>query len=594
MAPNPPVRSLAGLLLAGAALAAPVGGARAQAGAARPLSLTAVGSVRPDVDTVTVAGRALVGSGVLHDRALYLSLATGGRGIWVYSRAAAGLRVQPGDSLEATGVLHQYRGTLEVVASRVRLVPGPRAAAPAPREEPAGAASVVASEGLLVRVRGRVGAQGVSEGGRWLRLHRAADGAGVPDSVTVWTPPAHQRAPDLHTLRAGDEVIVTGIAALYRDNPTDPPVAQVVPRGPEDVTTVGIPRYWRELALRGLAALLALGVAAWGIVRLAPRRQARALRETEARYRQLLALSPDAVIVHDDERVLFANPAAARLLGAVDEQALAGKRLESFLGSEERAALAVAATVSQDAAQRPLGRRLRTRMKGPEGALVDAEVATSPCRFSDRDAAVLVARDIGPQLRYERELRELALLDELTGLHNRRGFLTFAEAELRRLRQSARGAALLFADLDGLKRINDAHGHAAGDEALTAVAHALREVVGAQGLVARWSGDEFVALVHEPEGRGAGDEGDVPRALGLLPGTPRADAAVAEAYEQRLRDALARRRSPLSPYVVSATVGAHHLPADGGETLAAALAAADAGLYRRRASTRPTPVTVAT
>ena len=174
--------------------------------------------------------------------------------------------MQPGDSLEATGVLHSYRGTLEVVASRVRLVPGPRPALPAPRPEPAGAASVVASEGLLVTVRGRVGAQGVSEGGRWLRVHRAEGGA--PDSVTVWTPPAHQHAPDLAALRAGDEVEVTGIAALYRDNPTDAPVAQIVPRGPDDVQTVGIPARWRELALRGLLALLALAGLAWGIVRL--------------------------------------------------------------------------------------------------------------------------------------------------------------------------------------------------------------------------------------------------------------------------------------------------------------------------------------
>lgn len=586
MPPAPTAHALAGLLLALAATLAPaVGHAQDTAAARRPLTLAEASRARPDVDTVMVAGRALVGSGVLHDRALYVSLETGGRGVWLYSRMVGAPRVRAGDSLEAVGVLHHYRGTTEVVASQVRVAAGPPPAARVPDSLPASAAPVVAAEGRLVRVRGRAGAQGESEGGRWLRLHR--EDGGAPDSVTVWVPPAHQRAPDLSRLRPGDAVEVTGLAALYRDNPADAAVAQVVPRGPEDVVTLGIPGRWRELALRALLAVLGLAAVAWAIARAATRRQARVLRETEARYRQLLALSPDAVIVHDDERVLFANPAAARLLGAADEQALAGRRLESFLGSQERAALAVAATVTQAPQARPLGRRLRTRMRGGDGSLVDVEVATSPCRYSDRDAAVLVARDIGPQLRYERELRELALLDELTGLHNRRGFLTFAEAELRRLRQSGRGAALLFADLDGLKRINDAHGHAAGDEALTAVAHALREVVGAQGLVARWSGDEFVALVHEQEGQGAGDGDDVGA------GPLRSDVALAEAYEQRLRDALARRRSPLSPWVASATVGAHHLPADGGETLAAALAAADAGLYRRRASARPAAVATA-
>jgi diguanylate cyclase (GGDEF)-like protein/PAS domain S-box-containing protein len=435
--------------------------------------------------------------------------------------------------------------------------------------------AVVAAEGRLLRVRGRVGPHGASEGGHWLRLLHAR---GVADSVTVWIPATHQRDPGLTDLRAGDDVEVTGIAAVYRDNPSDPLVAQLVPRGPEDVRVYGIPGRWRELALRGLLTALGLAALGWGLVRAATRRQARLLRETEARYHQLLELSPDAVIVHADERVLFANPAAARLLGVGDEHALAGVPLSTFLGTEERAALSVAQTTQEGPradAPRAVGRRLRTRMRALGGDAVDVEAATSFCRFSDRDAAVIVARDIGPQLRYERELRELALLDELTGLHNRRGFLTFAEAELRRLRRAGRGAALLFADLDGLKRINDAHGHAAGDEALISVAHALREVVGAQGLVARWSGDEFVALVHEMPDRPTAPDAALP-----------SDVAVADAFELRLRASIDRRRSRLSPCVVSASVGAHHLPPDGGETLAAALAAADAGLYARRAAAR--------
>jgi len=419
----------------------------------------------------------------------------------------------------------------------------------------------VAGEGRLLRVRGRVGPQGTSEGGRWLRLRR--DDRGPADSVTVWVPATHQRDPRLADLRVGDDVEVTGISAVYRDNPTDAPIAQLVPRGPEDVRVHGIPGRWRELALRGVLAALGLVGLGWGLVHAATRRQARALRETEARYRQLLELSPDAVVVHADDRVLFANPAAARLLAVADERALAGAPLGRFLDAQERAALAVASAAA---------RRVRTRLRAADGASVDVEAATSPCRYSDRDAAVIVARDIGPQLRYERELRELALLDELTGLHNRRGFLTFAEAELRRLRAAGQSAVLVFADLDGLKRINDAHGHAAGDAALTAVAHALREVVGAQGLVARWSGDEFAALVHEP---------------GPAPGGAAADAGVAVAFERRLHEALARRRNPLEDWTPSATVGAHRLPPDGGETLAAALAAADAGLYRRRAVARP-------
>jgi GGDEF domain-containing protein len=144
---------------------------------------------------------------------------------------------------------------------------------------------------------------------------------------------------------------------------------------------------------------------------------------------------------------------------------------------------------------------------------------------------VIVARDVGARLRYERELRELALLDELTGLHNRRGFLTFAESELRRAQRLEHDALLVFADLDGLKAINDRHGHAAGDAALCGVARALRDVVGAQGLVARWSGDEFVALLPKPGG--ATDEW---QAVRVAPG----GAAAADAGDPRDAAAAAR------------------------------------------------------
>jgi diguanylate cyclase (GGDEF)-like protein len=164
-----------------------------------------------------------------------------------------------------------------------------------------------------------------------------------------------------------------------------------------------------------------------------------------------------------------------------------------------------------------------------------------------------------------------ARTDDLTGLHNRRGFFMFAEAELRRLRERGTSAVLVFADLDGLKAINDRHGHAAGDTALRAVARGMREVVGAQGLTARWSGDEFVALIPDvatPE---------LPAECDAAP-----DAAAAEAFDQRLVAALARHVPSQTPYRVSASVGARRLGPDASETLAAALAAADAGLYRRR------------
>ncbi|WP_436699474.1 diguanylate cyclase [Nocardioides sp. BYT-33-1] len=93
------------------------------------------------------------------------------------------------------------------------------------------------------------------------------------------------------------------------------------------------------------------------------------------------------------------------------------------------------------------------------------------------------------------ELRVRATRDGLTGLLNRSEFLRAAQRELDR-GPAGRDAAVVVADLDRFKSINDGLGHAAGDRALTAFAAACQEVVGVRGLLGRLGGDEFVLLVR--------------------------------------------------------------------------------------------------
>ena len=97
-------------------------------------------------------------------------------------------------------------------------------------------------------------------------------------------------------------------------------------------------------------------------------------------------------------------------------------------------------------------------------------------------------------LAYATEVRELSLVDELTGLYNRRGFLTLARQQLLVSQRDHRKVALLFADLDGMKDINDRFGHDVGDRALVDVAGVLRQCFRASDIVARLGGDEFVAI----------------------------------------------------------------------------------------------------
>ncbi len=117
------------------------------------------------------------------------------------------------------------------------------------------------------------------------------------------------------------------------------------------------------------------------------------------------------------------------------------------------------------------------------------------------------------QNRTEREelqhvLLLLSLVDELTGLYNRRGFMIMAQQQIDLAERAHTSITLVFADVDQLKWINDTFGHAEGDEALREAARILKQTYRRSDVVARLSGDEFVVLAVESTGQGGEDMTD--------------------------------------------------------------------------------------
>ena len=100
-------------------------------------------------------------------------------------------------------------------------------------------------------------------------------------------------------------------------------------------------------------------------------------------------------------------------------------------------------------------------------------------------------------------LRELAMIDSLTGVLNRRAFLDHADGEWVRHRRHSHSLSCAMVDVDGFKKINDTFGHAAGDAVLQHIGALLRATLRASDLPARLGGDEFVALMPETSIEGA-------------------------------------------------------------------------------------------
>lgn len=156
-------------------------------------------------------------------------------------------------------------------------------------------------------------------------------------------------------------------------------------------------------------------------------------------------------------------------------------------------------------------------------------------------------------------LINLSLRDELTGLLNRRGFLEFSAQAARAASRRGSGFLLVFADMDGLKRVNDSFGHAEGDAAIKETAAVLRRSFRECDIVSRLGGDEFAILMLES---GMADSEFV---------RERIDAGCARASEGR-------------PYRISISAGFEEWGKGSAEDISAVLARADVKLYEMKAA----------
>lgn len=220
------------------------------------------------------------------------------------------------------------------------------------------------------------------------------------------------------------------------------------------------------------------------------------LRASEDRYRQLVESSQGLICTHDMAgNLLSANAAALRTLGYGADD-LPGRNLKDLLTPRAR--------------ERFAGYLERINSTGEDTGLM--EVITRDgrtrtwqyhnVRVQDAHAAPYVlghAQDVTELREAQEQLKRLSLSDELTGLMNRRGFLNTAPHLLALATSSRQALTMLFADVDGLKHVNDSHGHDAGSALIVRAADVLKQTFRAADLLARVGGDEFVVLAIVPD-----------------------------------------------------------------------------------------------
>ena len=218
------------------------------------------------------------------------------------------------------------------------------------------------------------------------------------------------------------------------------------------------------------------------------------LRESEERYQRLVELSPDAIIVHTEGRIVFVNGAGVRLLAATSSAELIGKPIINFVHADYRESVRkrIDQTLHENI-EVPFAEEKFVRVDGVE---IQVEVGAVPFIYENEPAVQVVARDISARKLIEEKLIHDAFHDGLTGLPNRALFKEHLMLAVQRAKKKDPYLfAVLFLDLDRFKNVNDSLGHAVGDELLIGIARRLESHIRPVDRVARFGGDEFAVLL---------------------------------------------------------------------------------------------------
>ena len=289
------------------------------------------------------------------------------------------------------------------------------------------------------------------------------------------------------------------------------------------------------------------------------KRESETLRASEERHRFLTEYSTDMISVASWEgRLLYASPACVALLG-YEATELVGSTLYDHVHEADRTAVR---RIHLLVLEKLGGALLAYRVRRKDGRYIWFESSIREVPRSGRDTPrelVIVSRDITERKLQEERLKDLAILDDLTGLYNRRGFMALANQHLKQAKRAKRRALVIFADLNGLKRINDTHGHADGDRALIAAAEVFNRTFRDSDVVARVGGDEFAILAVE------------------------ADTHNLETIRLRLQQALdVANRGNMHPFEISVSIGVVSYDPEVHATVEELMALADREMYTHK------------
>lgn len=217
------------------------------------------------------------------------------------------------------------------------------------------------------------------------------------------------------------------------------------------------------------------------------------LKESENKNRAIIEGSREAICYCQDGMHIDANKTYLEMFGYENLDELEGIPLLNLIDKSDHVRFKDYLRKAPAANAGPLQEFLALKK---DGGHFHAELAVSPIVLNNEQCTQCVVTDVSKRKAVENRLQYLNQHDPLTGLFNRHHFTQELTKALEQAKKEDSQCALLYLDLNQLKEINDAHGHAAGDRILLKIARLFRDKLGESAILARFSGDEFTALLH--------------------------------------------------------------------------------------------------